>query len=104
MLVRTVAEPAGMNCASGGQKMQLGADVNGNGQLDDGEVQETRYVATGTALPGRQAQWEQRALPEIRAQQETTRQRLRPSENFWLRRSLRKQSSLATLFLRAIVR
>lgn len=52
MLVRTVAEPAGANCASGGQKLQLGADVNGNGQLDDGEVQETRYVCNGNSIAG----------------------------------------------------
>ena len=52
MLVRMVAEPAGMNCASGGQKMQLGADVNGNGQLDNGEVQETRYVCNGNSIAG----------------------------------------------------
>lgn len=47
MLVRTVAEPAGANCSAGGQKLELGADVNGNGQLDDGEVQQTRYVCNG---------------------------------------------------------
>jgi hypothetical protein len=52
MLVRMVAEPAGMNCASGGQKVQLGADVNGNGQLDDGKVQETRYVCNGNSIAG----------------------------------------------------
>jgi hypothetical protein len=52
MLVRTVAEPAGANCASGGQKVQLGADVNGNGRLDDDEVQETRYVCNGNSIAG----------------------------------------------------
>ena len=52
MLVRTVAEPAGANCASGGQKLQLGPDVNGNGILDDGEVQETRYVCNGNSIVG----------------------------------------------------
>lgn len=52
MLVRTVVEPAGANCASGGQKLQLGTDVNGNGQLDDGEVQETRYVCNGNSIAG----------------------------------------------------
>jgi hypothetical protein len=52
MLVRMVAEPAGMNCASGGRKVQLDADVNGNGQLDDGEVQETRYACSGNSIAG----------------------------------------------------
>lgn len=52
MLVRTVAEPASANCASGGQKLQLGADVNGNGQLDDDEVQESRYVCNGNSVAG----------------------------------------------------
>jgi hypothetical protein len=52
MLVRTVAEPAGANCASGGQTLQLGADVNGNGRLDDDEVQETRYVCNGNSIAG----------------------------------------------------
>lgn len=50
MLVRTVAEPAGTNCASGGQKLQLGADMNGNGQVDDDEAQETRYVCNGNRV------------------------------------------------------
>lgn len=54
MLVRTVDEPAGANCASGGQKLQLGKDVNGNGQLDDGEVQDTRYVCNGNSIVGPQ--------------------------------------------------
>lgn len=52
MLVRTVAEPASANCASGGQKLQLGPDVNGNGQLDDDEVQESRYVCNGNSVTG----------------------------------------------------
>lgn len=54
MLVRMVDEPAGTNCASGGQKLQLGTDVNANSELDDGEVQETRYVCNGNSIVGPQ--------------------------------------------------
>lgn len=52
MLASTVAEPAGVNCASGGQKLQLGADMNGNDQLDAEEVQETRYMCNEDSVTG----------------------------------------------------
>lgn len=51
MLVRITTEPTGANCVAGGQKLELGADLNGNGQLDDGEVRETRYVCNGSSGP-----------------------------------------------------
>lgn len=43
-LISTVAEPAGNNCAAGGVKIQVGLDLNSDGQLAIGEVQSTSYV------------------------------------------------------------
>ena len=48
-LVRTSAEPAGVNCAVGGVRIQAGLDVNSSGVLDDGEVKETTFVCNGVA-------------------------------------------------------
>lgn len=48
-LVRFVPEPAGANCASGGTAIQSGLDANGNGALEDIEVQSTAYTCNGTA-------------------------------------------------------
>ena len=53
-LVKTTVEPAGINCATGGTKVETGIDANNNGILDAGEVNaaQTTYVcngATGTA-------------------------------------------------------
>ena len=47
-------EPAGINCASGGQKIDMGGDVNFNNLLDASEITTTNYVcngATGVAGP-----------------------------------------------------
>lgn len=48
-LVSVVDEPAGENCASGGKKIELGLDVNGNGTLDEDEVdsESVYYVCNG---------------------------------------------------------
>lgn len=46
-LVRVEAEPAGMNCADGGLAVLAGQDDNGNGTLDDDEVETTKYVCDG---------------------------------------------------------
>jgi len=46
-LASTVAEPAGVHCAYGGQKISSGLDANGNGVLDAGEVAGTSYVCNG---------------------------------------------------------
>ena len=48
-LVKTTAEPAGANCATGGTKVETGLDVNNNGVLDAGEVNasQTQYVCNG---------------------------------------------------------
>ena len=48
-LVSVVDEPAGANCAKGGEKVTYGLDVNGNSKLDAGEVAGTRYVCDGAA-------------------------------------------------------
>jgi hypothetical protein len=47
--VSTSAEPAGANCASGGSKVQAGADTNSNGTLEANEVTTTNYVCNGAA-------------------------------------------------------
>jgi hypothetical protein len=47
-LIDFVAEPAGTNCANGGYKVLSGIDQNGNGTLDAGEVQVTKYLCNGT--------------------------------------------------------
>ena len=47
-LVSMTAEPAGTNCANGGQKVSAGLDTNGNGILDASEVTTTGYVCNGT--------------------------------------------------------
>jgi OmcA/MtrC family decaheme c-type cytochrome len=50
-LVKTTNEPAGMNCAAGGVKIEEGVDTNRNGVLDSGEVDgsATRYVCNGSS-------------------------------------------------------
>jgi hypothetical protein len=47
----TTVEPAGLNCASGGVKLEFGPDVNGNGLLDAAEIVPalTQYVCNGAA-------------------------------------------------------
>jgi len=46
-LVRTTEEPDGDNCPNGGQRIESGVDVDGDGQLDDGEVDATTFVCRG---------------------------------------------------------
>ncbi|OJT24679.1 hypothetical protein BO221_15545 [Archangium sp. Cb G35] len=48
-LVKTSAEAAGANCATGGVKLEAGVDANGNSTLDTAEVDAalTRYVCNG---------------------------------------------------------
>lgn len=45
-LVQVRSEPAGANCANGGQRIDSGIDANGNGDLD-AEEQNTAYVCDG---------------------------------------------------------
>ncbi|HJL05441.1 MAG TPA: hypothetical protein RMH85_30350 [Polyangiaceae bacterium LLY-WYZ-15_(1-7)] len=46
-LVATSDEPAGMNCPSGGQRVDVGIDASGDGVLDAEEVDSTAYVCNG---------------------------------------------------------
>lgn len=46
-LVRVLAESAGANCTAAGQRVELGADVDADGLLSDGEVHSTQYVCNG---------------------------------------------------------
>ena len=48
-LVRTTAEPAGANCAAGGQQLQIGPDSNGDQELQASEAQYTTYTCNGVA-------------------------------------------------------
>ena len=47
----TTVEPAGVNCTTGGIKLEFGPDVNGNGLLDAAEIVPalTQYVCNGAA-------------------------------------------------------
>jgi hypothetical protein len=49
-LVNTTVEPAGLNCASGGTKVEVGLDNNSNGVLDNLEIISslTKYICNGT--------------------------------------------------------
>jgi hypothetical protein len=46
-LLRTTAEAPGSHCASGGTRLETGADDNGNQALDAAEVDSTVYVCNG---------------------------------------------------------
>jgi hypothetical protein len=45
-LIKTTAEPAGVNCTNGGTKIETGLDANGDGVLEPGEINatQTTYV------------------------------------------------------------
>ena len=53
-LVKTTADLAGANCATGGTKIETGLDANNNGILDIGEVitAQTTYVCNGAGGAG----------------------------------------------------
>jgi hypothetical protein len=48
-LVKTTTESSGVNCTTGGVKIEYGLDANGNGILDAGEINATltKYVCNG---------------------------------------------------------
>jgi hypothetical protein len=46
-LTNITDEPAGSNCANGGQKIESGIDEDGNGQLSSVEVSITKFVCNG---------------------------------------------------------
>lgn len=50
-LVATTAEAPGVNCPTGGTRVQGGTDTNSNGVLDAGEVSATAYVCHGAPGP-----------------------------------------------------
>ncbi len=43
-LISFFEEEAGENCVNGGTGINTGIDVNGNGSLDEGEINDTRYI------------------------------------------------------------
>jgi len=53
-LIKTTTEPIGVNCASGGTKIETGLDANGNGILDAAEINavQTKYVCDGFGSSG----------------------------------------------------
>ena len=50
-LVSSSGEPAGANCPSGGYRISVGPDGNGNATLDAGEISSTAYVCAGATGP-----------------------------------------------------
>jgi len=48
-LVSVTPEPPGSNCANGGQRVDTGVDINGDGVLESPEIQHTAYVCNGAA-------------------------------------------------------
>lgn len=48
-LVSVASEPAGANCATGGQKVTFGLDDNGDSTLAVGEIDGTKFVCNGAA-------------------------------------------------------
>ncbi len=48
-LVSLSVEPPGKNCATGGKRISVGLDTNGDGILEGSEVTETAYVCNGSA-------------------------------------------------------
>jgi hypothetical protein len=53
-LVKSTNEIAGINCATGGVKLEYGLDVNSNGELDANEINNglTKFVCNGAASSG----------------------------------------------------
>jgi hypothetical protein len=53
-LINTTTEPAGVNCANGGTKIEVGLDSNSNGILDALEINSTltKYVCNSTSTNG----------------------------------------------------
>jgi len=46
-LIKTTTEPPGPNCEFGGQKIEIGLDLNRNGVLDPNEVEDIFYLCNG---------------------------------------------------------
>jgi hypothetical protein len=50
-LIKVTPEPAGPNCATGGERIDTGIDANGDGVLGVSEIQQTVYVCNGATGP-----------------------------------------------------
>lgn len=50
-LVEIEQEPAGANCAAGGQRIRIGTDANADEVLQEGEVEQTAFVCDGAQGP-----------------------------------------------------
>jgi len=46
-LTKYTTEHAGSNCGAGGQKIETGRDSNGDGTLEENEIQQTMFVCNG---------------------------------------------------------
>jgi hypothetical protein len=46
-IVLTTIEPSGVNCSQGGVRVEVGNDLNSNGQLSTNEIQQTRFICNG---------------------------------------------------------
>ena len=46
-LIASSSEPAGSNCANGGHKMEIGSDLDRDGQMDANEISNTLYICDG---------------------------------------------------------
>ena len=57
-LVKTTSEAVGPNCVSGGTKLEVGLDANGNNILDAGEINTTltKYICNGVNNNGQMTQ------------------------------------------------
>ena len=51
-----VTEDSENHCAAGGKKIEIGADTDGNGVLDENEIQESYYVCNGESPQGSQGE------------------------------------------------
>jgi N-acetylneuraminic acid mutarotase len=51
-LVHMTPEPAGANCAAGGERIDVGIDLNGDGILEPNEIKQTAYVCNGLTPNG----------------------------------------------------
>lgn len=51
-LIKTTSELPGLNCPSGGLKVDVGLDSNRNGVLENSEINSTSYVCNGSGTNG----------------------------------------------------
>lgn len=46
-ITKYTTEPSGLSCSAGGQKIETGRDKNGDGTLEETEIQQTMFVCNG---------------------------------------------------------